>query len=40
MSDQGAGMMDNAEESTLDVEIIDIHAWEAEETNREEEKRK
>ena len=27
-------MMDNAEESTLDVEIIDIHAWEAEETNR------
>ena len=39
MADQGAGMMDNAEESTPPVETIDIHAWKAEETNRENEKK-
>ena len=39
MADQGAGMMANAEESTLPVETIDIHAWKAEETNRENEKK-
>ena len=33
-------MMNDAEESTLDIEMIDIHAWEAEETNREDEKNK
>ena len=40
MAEQGTGMRNDAEESTLDIEMIDIHAWEAEETNKEDEKRK
>ena len=38
MADLGAEMVDDAEKSTLHIDIIDIHAWEAEEVNREDER--
>ena len=38
MSNLEIEMVDDAEKSTLDIEIIDIHEWEAEEVNREDER--
>ena len=35
MADHETEMGNNVEESSLDIEIMDIHAWEAEEINRE-----
>ena len=38
MADLGAEMVDDAEKSTLNIDIIDIHEWEAEEVDREDER--
>ena len=38
MADLGAEIVDDAEKSTLNIDIIDIHEWEAEEVDREDER--
>ena len=38
MANLGTEMVNDAEKSTLDIEIIDIHGWEAEEGDREDER--
>ena len=38
MADLGTEMVDDTEKSNLGIERIDLHAWEAEEVNREDER--